>query len=104
MAGSFSSLSNFRTLKYHAAYPGRFRTLAEARNWMGDFIDCYNTVHRHSGLGYITPEQRRKGEELQLFALRTQTLQKVFAEHLERFSRKRPKEWKRKRVVYLNPS
>ena len=54
--------SFFRTLKYHAAYPGRFRTLAEARNWMGDFIDWYNTVHRHSGLGYITPEQRGKGK------------------------------------------
>ena len=80
--------SFFRTLKYHAAYPGRFRTLAEARNWMGDFIDWYNTVHRHSGLGYITPEQRRKEEDLRLCALRNQTLQKAFEEHPERFPRK----------------
>ena len=80
------------------------KELAEARSYMGDFILWYNTMHRHSMLGYITPQQRWKGEDLRLFALRNQKVQKAFAEHHERFSRKGPKEWRSKGVVYLNPS
>jgi transposase InsO family protein len=96
--------SFFRTLKYHAAYPGRFRNMDEARTWMGDFIDWYNTTHRHSGLGYITPEQRRLGEDIKLFERRNETLQKAFDRHPERFPKSGPKQWKSRRVVYLNPS
>ena len=96
--------SFFRTLKYHAAYPGRFATIEQARSWMGDFIDWYNRTHRHSGLGYITPEQRRCGDDIRLFALRNKTLQKAFELHPERFPKRGPKMWKSKRVVYLNPS
>ncbi|WP_181015333.1 integrase core domain-containing protein, partial [Alkalispirochaeta sphaeroplastigenens] len=82
--------SFFRTLKYHASYPGRFKTIDEARAWMGDFIDWYNTTHRHSGLGYITPEQRRSGEDITLFARRNETLRRAFEEHPERFPRTGP--------------
>ncbi|MGQ9847388.1 MAG: hypothetical protein ACUVQP_07820, partial [Bacteroidales bacterium] len=74
---------------------------AEAQSWMGDGIDWYNRVHRHSGLGYITPEQRRKGEDLRLFALRNHTVQKAFSKHPKRFPHNGPKEWRSKRVVYL---
>jgi len=96
--------SFFRTLKYHAAYPGRFKTIDEARSWMGDFINWYNTTHRHSGLGYITPQQRRNGDDIELFARRNETLRKAFEQHPERFPRSGPKQWTSKRVVYLNPS
>ena len=94
----------FRTLKYHASYPGRFRTIEESRDWMGDFIDWYNTTHRHSGLGYITPTQRRAGDDLKLFAKRNQTLRAAFALHPERFPKTGPIQWASRRVVYLNPS
>ncbi len=96
--------SFYRTLKYHAAYPGRFATIEHARIWMGDFIDWYNRMHRHTGLGYITPEQRRNGEDVRLFALRNETLHKAFLHHPERFPKGGPKTWKVQRVVYLNPS
>lgn len=96
--------SFFKTLKYHAAYPGRFRSIDDARTWMGDFIAWYNTAHRHSGLGYITPQQRRSGMDIALFARRNETLQKAFEEHPERFRKSGPKQWKSCREVYLNPS
>jgi len=96
--------SFFRTLKYHASYPGKFRTLEEARQWMGDFLHWYNTVYRHTGLGYITPLQRRRGEDVKLFELRNQTLQKAWKEHPERFPKKGPKQWVYHKVVYVNPS
>lgn len=96
--------SFFHTLKYHASYPGRFSTLEAARTWMGSFIDWYNCTHRHSGLGYVTPEQRRRGEDLRLFTLRNETLSRAFEQHPERFPKRGPKSWKSQQVVYLNPS
>ena len=96
--------SFFRTLKYHAAYPGRFETINQARQWLGDFIDWYNTVHRHSGIGYVTPEHRRIGMDVELFVRRNETLMKAWAEHPERFRKSGPKLWKSNHVVYLNPS
>ena len=96
--------SFFKTLKYHAAYPGRFGSVEEAREWMGGFIDWYNTVHRHSGIGFVTPEQRRRGEDKVLFEKRNQTLREAWERLKHRFPKTGPKLWEYKRVVYLNPS
>ena len=43
-------------------------------------------------------------KDIRLFALRNDTLRKAFAEYPQRFPRTGPKEWKSKRIVYLNPS
>lgn len=96
--------SFFKTMKYHAAYPGRFHSLEEARQWMGDFIHWYNTVHRHSGIGFVTPAQRMQGEDLTLFALRNATLMNAWKRLPHRFPKSGPKLWTSTRVVYLNPS
>lgn len=96
--------SFFKTLKYHAAYPGRFRDLDDARNWMGNFIDWYNTTHRHSGIGYVTPEQRRRGEDIDLFERRNETLSEAWKRLPDRFPKTGPKMWTQNRIVYLNPS
>lgn len=49
-------------------------TIADAREWLGDFIHWYNTERRHSGIGYVTREQRRTGQSSRLLELRNQTL------------------------------
>ena len=92
------------TMKYHASYLGRFESCTTAREWLGGFIDWYNTVHRHSGIGYVTPEQRRNGTSSEFFRRRNETLKKVWERHPERFRKRGPKFWKERRVVYLNPS
>lgn len=61
--------------------PGRFATIEQARSWMGDFIDWYNRLHRYSGLSYISPDQRQRGEDLILFAKWNDTLQKTYERH-----------------------
>lgn len=96
--------SFFKTVKYHASYPGRFATIDAAREWLGDFIHWYNRVHRHSGIGYVTPEQRRTGQTSELFRLRNETLFKAWERHPKRFPKNGPKLWKEQRVVYLNPT
>lgn len=96
--------SFFKTLKYHAAYPRRFETIEAAREWFADFIDWYNTTHRHSGIGYVTPQQRRSGASSELFRRRNETLRAAWEMHPERFPKTGPRFWRESRVVYLNPS
>lgn len=96
--------SFFRTLKYHAAYPGHFEDISAAREWLGDFIDWYNTSHRHSGIGYVTPEHRRTGRDKDLFHARNQTLKAAWEQHPERFPKAGPRYWEHRHTVYLNPT
>ena len=54
--------SVFRTCKYRPEYPSEgFATLDKARAWVMRFEAWYNTEHRHSGLNFVTPEQRDAG-------------------------------------------
>ena len=52
------SESLFKTLKYRPAYPRRaFENLLAARQWVGTFVQWYNHEHRHSAIGFVTPQQ-----------------------------------------------
>lgn len=55
------SESQFKTMKYDLDYPRHFRSLEQAREWTTGFIHAYNTDHRHSGIGYYTPESVHDG-------------------------------------------
>jgi len=51
--------SLFKTLKYRCNYqPKGFSSLEEARSWVYNFVEWYNTNHRHSGIKFLTPNQR----------------------------------------------
>lgn len=65
--------SFFKTVKYTARYPQYFTSIEHATV----FIDWYNSHHYHSGLQYITPVQKRKGEHRRIFSLRNKTLCRV---------------------------
>ena len=76
----------FRTLKYRPSYPRRpFKTVEQARTWVGTFVPWYNDEHRHSAIRYLTPAQRHdlKGEEI--LGRRKQVY--------ERAKRRRPSRW-----------
>jgi transposase InsO family protein len=65
------SESLFRTCKYRPNYPEKpFETLEAAREWVGQFVDWYNTVHLHSGLRFVTPEDRHQGRDKQILGAR----------------------------------
>ncbi|MEM5948981.1 IS3 family transposase [Spirochaetia bacterium 38H-sp] len=97
------SESLFKTLKYTAGFPKCFSDLSHARAWMADFVNWYNTKHRHSGIGYVTPQQRHSGESNIIMKKRNQTLAKAYALKPERWSLK-PAFWNDIKKVYLNPS
>lgn len=47
----------FHTVKGHRRYPQFFDDIDHAVTWGAEFVDFYNTVHRHSGLNGYTPDE-----------------------------------------------
>jgi hypothetical protein len=61
----------FRTLKHTPAYPRLpFASRDAARQWVTRFVVWYNTEHRHSAIGYVTPDQRHSGADVAILARR----------------------------------
>lgn len=93
----------FRTLKYRAEWPASgFNNLAEARDWVQNFVDWYNNEHKHSKINFVTPSERHAGKDEAILAERKQVL--------EAAKQKTPKRWsgsvrncKPVGVVMLNP-
>ncbi|MBV5319335.1 MAG: IS3 family transposase [Chlorobium phaeobacteroides] len=95
--------SLFKTMKYHVTYPKAFETLEDARQWMGAFVNWYNTEHLHSSIGYITPEQMRTGRAAAIFEQRNATMCQAHTEYPERWRSRPVKQWSVLREVVLNP-
>lgn len=90
----------FKTLKYTVGYPRYFTCLDHARRWFADFVDWYNTAHLHSGLGYVTPAQRRSGEAEEIYATRNGEMLEAWARNPHRWRRGIIKTWGPKRVAF----
>ena len=84
------SEAGFKTLKYSPAFPRSFGSLADARAFVGPFIDHYNHEHRHSGIGYHTPASVHLGTAALVRAERARVLDAAYADHPERFVNKPP--------------
>ncbi len=84
------SESNFKTLKYRPDFPERFGSLEDARAHCQQFFGWYNGVHRHSGIGYMTPHTVHHGHAQALNRERATTLDVAFQAHPNRFKGKPP--------------
>lgn len=84
------SESQFKTMKYGPWYPERFTSIDDARAWMRTFVAWYNTDHRHSGLGLLTPQVVHSGQAGAQVAVRQAVLDTAYAGHPERFVRGQP--------------
>ena len=63
--------SLFRTAKYRPEFPAkRFASLDDARTWAAEFVRWYNVDHRHSGIRYVSPQQRHAGQDKAILAAR----------------------------------
>ena len=51
------SEAQFKTLKYHPSFPGRFGDQGQAKTFCRSFFRWYNAEHRHGGISMLTPEQ-----------------------------------------------
>ena len=76
----------FRTLKYRPTFPdAAFASLEAARSWVGAFVRWYNSEHRHSGIRFVTPDERHFGREQAILRRRHATY--------ERARKRRPDRW-----------
>jgi len=84
------SEAQFRTLKYCPAFPDRFGSLQDARQFCRTFFAYYNTVHRHSGLGLLTPSDVHHGRSHELRQARAAVLDRAYRDRPDRFVRHPP--------------
>ena len=97
------SESMFRTLKYRPNYqPKGFRSLEEARIWVEKFVNWYNDEHHHSGIKFLTPNQRHDGKAHEILKNRQDVYETAKVKHPERWSGK-TRNWELREEVWLNP-
>jgi len=95
--------SFFKTLKHTCGYPRCFTTITNAREWFANFINWYNQQHKHSGLQYVTPVQKRTGKHILIFSKRNKILQAAKEKHPERWGCKSTKKYSVVKTEVLNP-
>lgn len=97
------SESLFKTLKYIPKYPENgFENLEHARTWVKEFVHWYNNVHYHSGLNYMTPNDRHNGKGSIIMEKRHRVYEEARKKHPERWT-KQTRDWSLPDKVALNP-
>ena len=97
------SEAQFKTLKYRPTFPERFGSIEDARAHCREFFQWYNSVHRHSGIGYMTPHAIHHGEAIALNLQRAETLNAAFIAHPQRFRGIAPKPPALPTAAWINP-
>ena len=97
------SESLFGTLKYRPLMPVKpFVSIELARQWAVGLVDWYNQEHRHSGIKFVTPEQRHLGQDVRLLQKRSEVYAHARDQNPQRWS-KNTRDWSRVTEVHLNP-
>lgn len=95
--------SLFRTAKYRPEFPAKgFASLDEARAWAAEFVHWYNVDHRHSGIRYVSPQQRHAGQDKAILGARHQLYLQARQRHPARWSGA-TRDWSHIGPVTLNP-
>jgi putative transposase len=97
------SESQFKTMKYRPEFPKRFDSIEHARSFCRTFIDWYNTVHHHSGIGLLTPAVVHYGRAEIITAQRAGVLADAFAARPDRFVRGMPLPPAQPLAAWINP-
>ena len=96
------SESIFKTLKYCPQYPKKpFTSKEEAQNWVNEFVNWYNNKHLHSGIKFVTPASRHKGDDIVILKRRTIVYETAKTNNPNRWSGK-SRNWDHPKKVYLN--
>jgi len=97
------SEAQFKTLKYRPEFPARFGSIEDARAHCQAFFAWYNGEHRHSGIGFMTPEAVHYGQAAALLRQREETLNAAFLANPKRFKGNAPKPPKLPTAAWINP-
>ncbi len=97
------SEAQFKTLKYHPDFPGRFLGIDHATSYCRSFFPWYNTEHRHGGISMLTPADVHFGRAQTMLDQRQRTLADAWAAHPGRFVHGIPEPRPLPEAVWINP-
>jgi len=97
------SEAQFKTLKYRPEFPARFGCIEDARTYCRAFFGWYNSEHRHSGIGFMTPHNLHFGHAAAINLTRQSALDRAFLAHPERFRQRRPQPPALPVAAWINP-
>ena len=97
------SVAQFKTLKYHPDFPGRFADIAAATDFCRSFFPWDNTEHRHGGIAMLTPDDSHHARAHHVFEQRERPLRLAWTQHPERFVHGIPKLQPLPTEVWINP-
>ena len=86
------SEAHFKTIKYHPGFPGRFGSIADAKD----------TEHRHGGIGLLTPQQVHFGRAPEVIEHRQNVLAAAYAARPDRFVEGPPRAAELPDEVWIN--
>ncbi len=93
----------FKTVKYCPQWPkSGFSSLEEARGWVDKFVAGYNNEHRHSGIRYVTPNERHEGKGIEILKQREEVYAQAKQKKPERWAQN-TRNWSFIKSVELNP-
>jgi len=93
----------FRTLKYRPDLPVTpFESLLQARRWASELVHWYNEEHRHSAIGFVTPNQRHAGLDRDMLQERKMVYERARRTNPLRWS-SGTRNWRHVDCVHLNP-
>lgn len=96
------SESLFKTTKYCPQFPSKpFESIVMARDWVETFVYWYNEEHLHSGISYVTPSSRHRGEDVEILAKRHTVYQTAKNRRPDRWSQS-TRNWTHIGIVFLN--
>jgi putative transposase len=97
------SESLFKTLKYCPKYPANaFDSIEAAIKWVTEFVYWYNNVHLHSGIKFVTPNDRHNRNDKKILEKRTRIYLQAKEKNPNRWS-KDIRNWSVVVEVKLNP-
>ena len=96
------SESLFKTLKYCPIFPtAPFESVESATAWVETFVCWYNDEHLHSGIKFVTPASRHRGDDVAILEKRKVVYAEAKEKNPSRWS-KEPRNWDRIDSVKLN--
>lgn len=96
------SESLFKTLKYCPSYPSKpFSSIEAATAWVEIFVQWYNEEHLHSGINFVTPASKHRGDDREILKKRDLVYQEARAKNPSRWPKK-TRNWSCVEVVQLN--
>ena len=102
ISSTYPSTETGQLQKYRPDFPVRFDSILHSRSFGRPFFHWYNHIHRHSGIGLLTPATVHYGRAAEVRQRRTRVLEAAYAANPDRFVRGLPQPPKLPTAVWIN--